>query len=119
MRKKGKKIYFTDLGIRNAIINDFSVFETRKDKGNLFDNFIVNEFIKQNEYQEKFEKIYFWRTTEQQEIDLIIEKNGQLKTFEIKWNDKDRAKLPLSFSNKYPNATFEIINNANFFEYFV
>ena len=117
--KKGKKIYFNDLGIRNAIIGDFSPFETRKDKGGLFENFIINEFIKENEYQEKFQKFYFWRTNEQQEIDLIIEKNGQLQAVEIKWNTKTKAKLPLSFSNKYLNSTFTVVNRENFFECFI
>ena len=115
--KKGKKVYFNDLGIRNAIINDFSPFETRQDKGNLFENYIINEIIKESEYHEKFEKFYFWRTNEQQEIDLIIEKNGQLKTLEIKWNPKTKAKLSKAFSNKYENHTFNIINSENFFEY--
>ncbi len=115
--KKGKKIYFTDLGIRNAIINDFSPFEIRKDKGNLFENFIINELIKQNEYQEKFEKMYFWRTHEQQEIDLIIEKNGQLKAIEIKWSTKAKARLSQTFAKQYPNHSFEIINSENFFEF--
>jgi predicted AAA+ superfamily ATPase len=73
----GDKFYFENLGIRNAIINDFSPFEVRKDKGNLFENFIINEFMKQNEYQERFEKMYFWRTHEQQEIDLIIDIVGR------------------------------------------
>jgi uncharacterized protein len=117
--KKGKKIYFNDLGIRNAIINDFSPFETRKDKGNLFENFIINEFIKENEYQEKFQKFYFWRNNEQQEIDLIIEKNGQLQVIEIKWSPKSKAKVPLSFSNKYPEASFKAINSGNFWEFII
>jgi uncharacterized protein len=115
--KKGKKVYFNDLGIRNAIINDFSPFETRNDKGNLFENYIINEIIKDSEYNERFEKFYFWRTQEQQEIDLIIEKNGQLKTIEIKWNPKVKAKLSKAFSNKYANHTFTVINSDNFFEY--
>jgi len=115
--KKGKKVYFTDLGIRNAVINDFSVFETRKDKGNLFENYIVNELIKESEYNETFENFYFWRTTDQKEVDLIIEKNGQLKAYEIKWNAKAKAKIPLSFSNRYSNFTFEIINSENYYEF--
>ena len=117
--KKGKKIYFNDLGIRNAIIGDFSVFETRKDKGNLFENFVINEFLKQNEYQEKFGKMYFWRTHEQQEIDLIIEKNGSLRAIEIKWNAKTKARLSQTFAKQYPNHSFEVINSDNFFEHFI
>jgi predicted AAA+ superfamily ATPase len=117
--KKGKKIYFYDLGIRNAIINDFSPFEIRKDKGHLFENFVVNELMKKNKYEEKYEKFYFWRTTEQQEIDLIIERNGQLKTIEIKWHPNVKARLPLSFSNKYPNTAFNTIHSENFFEFLI
>ena len=117
--KKGKKIYFNDLGIRNAIINDFSPFETRKDKGNLFENFVINEFIKQNEYHEKFEKMYFWRTHEQQEIDLIIEKNNMLRAIEIKWNPKIKARLSQTFASKYQNHTFEVVNSDNFFEFLI
>ena len=117
--KKGKKIYFTDLGIRNAIINDFSAFEIRNDKGGLFENFIINEFMKDSEYNERFEKFYFWRTNEQQEIDLIIEKNGNLKTIEIKWSAKTKAKLPLSFINKYPNSEFKVVNSENYWEFLI
>jgi len=115
--KKAKKIYFVDLGIRNAIINDFSPFETRKDKGGLFENFVVNELIKKIEYNETFEKAFFWRTQEQQAIDLILEKNGVLHCFEIKYNAKTKAKLTAGFTNKYNNYTFGIIHSENFYEF--
>ena len=72
-----------------------------------------------SEYQEKFEKMYFWRTHEQQEIDLIIEKNAQLKAIEIKWNPKAKAKLSQTFTKQYPNYSFEIVNSENFFEYII
>lgn len=115
--KKSKKIYFNDLGIRNALINDFRPIEIRNDNGALFENFVINEFRKQNEYQQVYANLYFWRTTDQKEIDLIIEKNGMLHTFEIKWNPNKKAVLTKSFSNIYPNYTFDVINNTNFFEY--
>jgi len=115
--KKSKKIYFNDLGIRNALINDFRPIEIRNDNGALFENFVINEFRKQNEYQQIYANLYFWRTTDQKEIDLIIEKNGMLHTFEIKWNPNKKAVLTKSFSNIYPNYTFDVINNTNFFEY--
>lgn len=117
--KKGKKIYFTDLGIRNALINDFSPFEIRKDKGNIFENFIVNELIKNAEYKGTYEKFYFWRTTEQQEIDLVIEKNGLLKAVEIKWNPKVKAKISKTFTNQYPDCSFTVINSENFWEFMI
>jgi len=115
--KKSKKIYFNDLGIRNALINDFRPIEIRTDSGAIFENFVINEFRKQNEYQQIYANLYFWRTTDQKEIDLVIEKNGMLHTFEVKWNSNKKAVLTKSFSNIYSNYTFDIINNTNFFEF--
>lgn len=115
--KKSKKIYFNDLGIRNAIINDFRPVEVRNDIGALFENFMINELTKQNHYQQKNANFYFWRNTEQKEIDLIIEKNNHLHAFEFKWNPNKKAKLSKSFTNNYKNYTFYESNNQNFFEY--
>lgn len=115
--KKSKKIYFNDLGIRNALINDFRAVEVRNDAGNLFENFVINEMRKQNEYQQVYANFYFWRTTDQKEIDLVIEKDNFLHTFEIKWNPNKKATLTKSFSNIYQNYTFEVIHKDNFFEF--
>lgn len=114
--KKSKKIYFVDLGIRNALINDFRPVETRRDVGDLFENFIVNEMIKKNEYQQTYANVYFWRNTDQREIDLVIEKNNHLHTFEIKWNPKKKAKLTKSFTNLYGDTPFTMINRDNFYQ---
>lgn len=115
--KKSKKIYFNDLGIRNALINDFRAVELRNDAGNLFENFVINEMRKQNEYQQVYANFYFWRTTDQKEIDLVIEKDNFLHTYQIKWNPNKKATLTKSFSNIYQNYTFEIIHKDNFFEF--
>jgi predicted AAA+ superfamily ATPase len=115
--KKSKKIYFNDLGIRNALINDFRFIEVRNDAGALFENFIVNEFRKKNEYDRIFANFYFWRNTEQREIDLIIEKNNTLHTYEIKWNPNQKAKLTKSFTNIYGSTEFKVIHRDNFFEF--
>ena len=115
--KKSKKIYFNDLGIRNALINDFRPIEIRNDNGNLFENFVINEMRKQNEYQQIYANFYFWRNTEQKEIDLIVEKNNTLSTYEIKWNPNRKVRLTKSFSNIYTNYTFNVISKDNFFEF--
>lgn len=115
--KKSKKIYFNDLGIRNALINDFRFIESRNDAGALFENFIINEMRKQNEYRQIYANFYFWRNTEQREIDLIIEKNNRLETVEIKWNPNKKASLTKAFSNIYGDCSFKVINRENFFEH--
>jgi hypothetical protein len=116
--KKSKKIYFNDLGIRNALINDFRPIEIRNDAGVLFENFMVNELRKQNEYNRVYANFYFWRNTDQREIDLIIEKNNKIQTIEIKWNPAKRAKLTKSFTNIYGETDFKVIHRENFFEAF-
>lgn len=114
--KKSKKIYFNDLGIRNALINDFRPIEIRNDAGPLFENFVINELRKQNEYNQVYANFYFWRNTEQREIDLIIEKNSVLQTIEIKWNPTQKVKLTKSFTNIYGETHFKFIHRENFFE---
>jgi len=111
--RKGKKIYFFDCGLRNALINDFRPAETRQDIGQLFENYVVSELWKKNSYENNFGKFYFWRTADQQEIDVIIEKNNTLHTYEIKWNSEKRVRLSKTFSNVYPNNTFAVINPNN------
>lgn len=112
--KKSKKIYFNDLGIRNAIINDFRPIEVRNDAGSLFENFIINELRKQNDYSQSFARFYFWRNIDQREIDLIVEKNNRLHLFEIKWNPEKKVKLTKSFTNLYGESELNIVHRKNF-----
>lgn len=114
--KKSKKIYFNDVGIRNALINDFRPIEVRNDKGSLFENFIINELRKQNEYNQIYANFYFWRNTDQREIDLVVEKNNKLHAFEIKWSSSQKAKLTQSFTHIYGETNFNVIHQENFFE---
>lgn len=114
--KKSKKIYFNDLGIRNALLNDFRPTEIRHDTGQLFENFIINELVKQNEYNRVHANLYFWRNTDQREIDLIIEKNNQLHAIEVKWNPTRKMRITKSFVNIYREIPFTGIHRNNFFE---
>lgn len=114
--KKGKKIYFYDNGIRNAIINSMNKIQLRTDVGALWENFLVSERIKQNEYKLAFANSYFWRTTQQQEIDYIEEKNQNLHAFEFKWNPLKSGKISKTFIKNYKAET-SIINRKNFREF--
>lgn len=115
--KKGKKIYFFDNGIRNAILGDYKLFEARQDKGALFENFVISELYKKYSYEGKAFQSYFWRTADQQEIDLIIEQENVLNAFEIKWSAKAKVRLSKTFSNIYPNHTFNVIHSENMDEF--
>lgn len=112
--KATRKIYFWDLGIRNAVIGNLSQVENRNDVGELWENFVIAERMKQNAYN----KSYFWRTRLQHEIDYLEEVDGQLRAFEFKWNArKSNVKCPESFQKAYPNASFHVITPENIEEF--
>jgi uncharacterized protein len=109
---KSAKIFFYDTGVRNALINDFSDLEARTDKGALFENFIISELIKQNSYLEKNYRLYYWRTKQGSEIDIVLEKDKELIGVEIKYQ---RRAFSRSFSNRYPEARVKMITVDNFY----
>jgi uncharacterized protein len=114
------KVYFWDIGIRNSILNNFTNSELSSDIGFVWENFCIIERIKKNKNQDKDCKYYFWRTTDQQEIDLVeVNGNNSLECFEFKWNPKVRAKtkIPEIFKITYPNSKFEIIDNDNWLDF--
>ena len=111
--KTHQKIYFHDIGLRNAVIQNFSPIETRSDKGAIWENFLIAERMKQNNYQKSYKQFYFWRTVSQQEIDLIEEVDGTLNAFEFKWNQPKKVKTPKSFLEAY-NTEVSVISRENF-----
>jgi len=112
--KKSRKVYFFDNGIRNALIANFEHIENRTDIGALWENYLVSERIKYLAYHQKWVNNWYWRTTEQQEIDYVEEENGQLSAFEFKWNPKAKGSVPSSFTKTYPAATINWIHRENF-----
>jgi predicted AAA+ superfamily ATPase len=111
--KKSKKIYFYDVGIRNALIGNFQSFEIRTDKGELWENFIISERIKKLHYAGFYGSYYFWRTTQQQEIVFIEEENGKFSAYEFKLNPKKKIKIPATFTKNYEVEKAETINPEN------
>ena len=116
--KKSKKIYFYDNGIRNAVIQNFAPLAMRNDVGALWENFFISERVKSNEYVGRYVKSYFWRTTQQQEIDYIEEFDGKFAVFEMKWNPrKNIASFPASFLRTYPIAQSVVVTPENYLEW--
>jgi uncharacterized protein len=119
MRKeisKGKKIYFFDNGIRNAVLSSFQPFELRTDKGALWENFLISERIKTVHYRKERRNHYFWRTTDQREIDFVEETDGKISGFEFKWNPESKIRVPGSFKKNY-DADVQVIHRKNFFDF--
>lgn len=113
---KGKKVYFYDCGIRNAIISNFNSLDLRTDRGALWENFLMSERLKSLRYAGKRAKMHFWRTTDQREIDYVETESDSIHAWEIKWNPKAKSKTVSSFKDTY-GANVEILTPANFNEF--
>jgi uncharacterized protein len=116
--KTNKKIYFYDNGIRNMVIGNFNSLELRSDKGALWENFLISERRKQNEYKQSFARTYFWRTKQQQEVDFVEDNGGKIFGFEFKWHKKKNEKLPKTFIESY-DAEEKVIDKENFREFVI
>ena len=111
--KTNQKIYFYDTGIRNMVIGNFNTLDLRPDKGALWENFLIVERMKKNNYESSLAKSFFWRTVQQQEIDYVEEKSGKIKGYEIKWNPKAKVKIPMVFKETY-STEVEVLSRENF-----
>ncbi|HSM47371.1 MAG TPA: ATP-binding protein [Draconibacterium sp.] len=111
--KQGRKIYFYDNGIRNAILGNFSALSSRTDKGALWENFLISERFKFLWTNEMDVKSWFWRTTQQQEIDYIEEYPDKILAWEFKWNSQKTVRLSKTFANAYSNTEFNMVNPEN------
>ena len=113
---KSSRWYFYDNGIRNALIDNFKPLSLRNDVGELWENYLMVERLKKNNYEQNFKEIYFWRTYDQQEIDYIEEKSQEIEAFEFKWGNT-KAKIPVAFANAYPESKFSVITKENYLDF--
>ncbi len=119
MRKevtRKSKYYFFDTGLRNAVISQFNRLDQRNDVGQLWENFMIAERMKQLEYTPEYANFYFWRTYDQQEIDLIEERGEELRALEFKWAPRKAQSAPKAWRTTYPNGSFSIVTPENYQE---
>lgn len=111
--KKNKKVYFYDTGVINAITRNFNTLNNRNDVGALWENYMISErkkYLQQNQIEAE---LFFWRTTQQQEIDYIEKRANKLLAVEFKWNEKAKDKIPVTFTKAYPDAETLILSQAD------
>lgn len=108
------KYYFLDTGIRNALIAQFNSPDQRNDLGQLWENFFVIERLKYRTYTAIPANMYFWRTYDQQEIDLVEERDGRLFGYECKWAPKKPIAAPRSWTEAYSESEFSMIHPENY-----
>lgn len=113
---KNHKIYFYDLGIRNALINNTDPLDIRPDKGAIFENFFIAEKLKEREYAGRASEIHFWKSRTGSEVDFIEVIGNVITSYECKW--KDTVTAPRAWKQSYPDASFESINIENIIDHF-
>lgn len=111
--KKNKKIYFYDTGIVNAITRNFNPIANRNDVGALFENYMIAERMKFLHQHQMEAECFFWRTTQQQEIDYIEKTNAKFLAVEFKWNERGKDKIPVTFTQAYPEAETLILSKKD------
>ncbi|MBO7646133.1 MAG: ATP-binding protein [Prevotella sp.] len=115
---KSSKWYFYDTGIRNAVIRNYAPYSMRSDseRGALWENYFISDRIKRSHNARLGTNFYFWRTYDQQEIDLIEEQGGNLSALEIKSGRKTPT-VPKAFSKAYPDASFSVLNADSYMNF--
>jgi predicted AAA+ superfamily ATPase len=111
--KKNKKIYFYDTGIVNAITRNFNPLASRNDVGALFENYMIAERMKFLHQHQMEADCFFWRTTQQQEIDYIEKTKQKFLAVEFKWSERGKNKIPVTFTQAYPEAETLIVSKAD------
>ena len=83
---KTPKLYFTDTGLACHLLGIESPEQLARDKmrGALFENFIVTEALKRRYNQGKESNLYFYRDSNQNEVDLLLKKGSEFYGIEIK-----------------------------------
>ena len=118
--KFARKLYFWDMGIRNAVIGNMAPVSLRspEELGHMWENFVIAERRKRNEYAGRtFVQHYFWRTQQKKEVDLIEIEDGVMRGFEVKRKEGKRVGAPAQFSKAYPDAKFECITPSELIEF--
>ncbi len=113
------KYYFYDLGIRNAVVNNFNEIDSRNDVGQLWENFLAIERLKNQKYTPIYSNNYFWRTWDKNEIDWVEERDGKLFAFEFKWGKLKSRKSEKAWINSYNNSEFKTITQENYLDFII
>lgn len=115
LSNRKRKVYFYDLGIRNALIQSLQPLDLRADRDVLWENFCMNERLKY--WQAKDERIqrYYWRALST-ELDLVEAKNDHYAAYDFAWSDK-KLTTPKYFSDTYPDTQAQLIHADNLLQW--
>lgn len=80
------KVYFNDLGVRNALMGNFVPTSGRTDAGAMFENFVTNLLAFGSDAFQQPYQFHFWRTASQNQVDMVMvnQRTAKLVPVEIK-----------------------------------
>ena len=110
---KSPRWYFYDNGIMNIVLNNLDDISMRSDAGRLWENYAISERVKYRCITRQLGRLYFWRTYDQQEIDLVEEQGEALTAYEMKWTTRGQ-KPPGAWSRAYPRSSYQVISPGNY-----
>jgi predicted AAA+ superfamily ATPase len=111
---KTPKIYFMDLGLRNYVINSFNDLPLRSDQGDLLENLFLLELLQNDPYS--LNRINYWRTTNQTEIDFIVSRGNSVNAIEVKWGKSAIPKTFRTIRKYYPEIETRLVSKKDFLE---
>jgi predicted AAA+ superfamily ATPase len=114
---KNSRYYFYDNGVRNSLIQNMNALALRADVGQLWENYLMVERRKANQYAGRGANTYFWRTYDQKEIDYIEERGGRLYAYEFKWQGAVRPAAQREFMAAYPGSEVGTVTKENYTEF--
>ena len=107
LSNRKRKVYFYDLGIRNALLQSLQPLELRSDVDALWENFCMNERIKYLQVKDERVQRYYWRSLGS-ELDLIEEKDGVYEAYDFSYTEK-KLVTPKYFSDTYPDVPAQLM----------
>ncbi len=110
---KSSRWYFFDNGIMNIVLNNLDDLSLRSDVGRLWENYIISERWKYLNISRQLARLHFWRTYDQQEIDLVEERGEALSAYEMKWKSQ-KQNPPIAWLKSYPQSTYQVICPDNY-----
>ncbi len=119
LSNRKRKVYFHDLGIRNALIQSLQPLELRADTDALWENFCMNERVKHWQAKDDLSaggvQRYYWRSLGS-ELDLVEMQNDIYQAYDFSYQDK-KLTTPKFFTDTYPNTEATLIHKDNLLQW--
>lgn len=113
LSNRKRKVYFYDLGIRNALIQSLQPMSMRADREALWENFCVNERLKLQQASGRVPERYYWRGINGGKVDLVEKENDKWSAYGFNWEESKKLTTPKYFAETYQDAEIKPIHRQS------